>query len=141
MLQEIVALDVWNELSALQHEPWLGRLFYASILRQAGVISGPHLAAINLALKTIPAFHRRNRDRGTRLLKIAHGFLAAAEIGIKEHDRLTLAKTMMDRKLEGRRTYSKLLELVELLVGPISLHRLTAVVARFRPRQRREQAT
>lgn len=43
--------------------------------------------------------------------------LAAAEIGLKEHDRLTLAKTMMDRKLEGRRTSSKLPELVKLVMA------------------------
>lgn len=59
VLQAIVALDAWNELSVLQHAPWLG----------------------------------------------------------KEHDRLTLAKTMMDRKLEGRRTSSKLPELVELVTA------------------------
>ena len=115
-LQAIVALDAWNELSVLQHAPWLGRLFAASILRQAGVTTGAHLAAINLGLKTIPVDRRRHRDRETRLLAIAHGFLAAAEIGMKEHDRLTLAKTMMDRKLEGRRTSSKLPALVELVM-------------------------
>ena len=27
MLQAVVALDAWNELSVLQHAPWLGRLF------------------------------------------------------------------------------------------------------------------
>lgn len=27
VLQVIVALDAWNELSVLQHAPWLGRLF------------------------------------------------------------------------------------------------------------------
>ena len=117
VLQAIVALDAWNELSVLQHAPWLGRLLSASILRQAGVTSGTHLAAINLGLKTIPVDRRRHRDRETRLLAIAHGFLAAAEIGLKEHDRLTLAKTMMDRKLEGRRTSSKLPELVELAMA------------------------
>ncbi|OOO46597.1 hypothetical protein BS630_23405 [Rhizobium laguerreae] len=117
MLQAIVALDAWNELSVLQHAPWLGRLLAASILRQAGITSGAHLAAINFGLKTIPVDRRRHRDRETRLLAIAHGFLAAAEIGIKEHDRLTLAKTMMDRKLEGRRTSSKLPELVELVMA------------------------
>lgn len=117
ILQAIVALDAWNELSVLQHAPWLGRLFAASILRQAGITSGAHLAAINLGLKTIPVDRRRHRDRETRLLAIAHGFLAAAEIGMKEHDRLTLAKTMMDRKLEGRRTSSKLPELVELVMA------------------------
>jgi len=117
MLQAIVALDAWNELSILQHAPWLGRVLAASILRQACVTSGAHLAAINLGLKTIPVDRRRHRDRETRLLAIAHGFLAAAEIGMKEHDRLTLAKTMMDRKLEGRRTSSKLPELVELVMA------------------------
>ncbi|MBY3306578.1 DUF1612 and helix-turn-helix domain-containing protein [Rhizobium laguerreae] len=117
VLQAIVALDAWNELSVLQHAPWLGRLFSAAILRQAGLTSGAHLAAINLGLKTIPVDRRRHRDRETRLLAIAQGLSAAAEIGMKEHDRLTLAKTMMDRKLEGRRTSSKLPELVELVMA------------------------
>ncbi|OCI96533.1 hypothetical protein A6U85_32605 [Agrobacterium sp. 13-626] len=37
VLQAIVALDAWNELAVLQRAPWLGRLFAAPILRQAGV--------------------------------------------------------------------------------------------------------
>ncbi|MET3778148.1 hypothetical protein ABID20_003735 [Rhizobium alvei] len=116
-LQAVVALDAWNELSVLQHAPWLGRLLAASILRQAGITAGAHLAAINFGLKTIPVDRRRHRDRETRLLAIAHGILATAELGLKEHDRLVLAKTMMDRKLEGRRTSSKLPELVELVMA------------------------
>ncbi|MGF9566955.1 RHE_PE00001 family protein [Neorhizobium sp. BT27B] len=117
VFRAIVALDAWNELSVLQHAPWLGRLLCASILREAGITSGGHLAAINLGLKTIPVDRRRSRDRETRLLAIAHGLLAAAEIGMKEHDRLILARTLMDRKLEGRRTSSKLPELVELVMA------------------------
>ncbi|MBB3966964.1 hypothetical protein GGQ67_004657 [Rhizobium metallidurans] len=117
VLQAIVALDAWNELAVLQHAPWLGRLFCASILRQAGVTTGTHLAAINLGLKTIPVDRRRHRDRETRLLAIAHGLIAAAEIGLKEHDRLALARTLMDRKLDGRRTSSKLPELAELVMA------------------------
>ncbi len=58
-----------------------------STLRQAGVTTGAHLAAINLGLKTIPVDRRQHRDRETRLLAIAHGLIAAAEIGLKEHDR------------------------------------------------------
>jgi hypothetical protein len=92
-------------------------LFAAAILRQAGITTGAHLAAINLGLKTIPVDRRRHRNRETRLLAIAHGMLAAAEIGIKEHDRLALARTLMERKLEGRRTSSKLPELVELVMA------------------------
>ncbi len=117
VLQAIVALDAWNELSVLQHAPWLGRLFCASILREAGITTGAHLAAINLGLKTIPVDRRRHRDRETRLLAIARGLIAAAEIGLKEHDRLALARTLMERKLEGRRTSSKLPELVELVMA------------------------
>ncbi len=55
---------------------------------------GAHLAAINLGLKTIPVDRRRHRDRETRLLAIAHGLIAVAEIGLKEHDRLALARTL-----------------------------------------------
>ncbi|MBB3149174.1 hypothetical protein FHS21_005626 [Phyllobacterium trifolii] len=103
--------------SVLQPAPWLGRLLAASILRQAGVTSGAHLAAINLGLKTIPVDRRRHRDRETRLLAIAHGLIAAGEIGIKELDRLALARTLFERKLEGRRASSKLPELVELVMA------------------------
>lgn len=117
VLQAIIALNAWNELSVLQHAPWLGRLLAASILRQAGVTTGAHLVAINVGLKTIPVDRRRHRDRETRLLAVAHGLLAAAEIGLKEHDRLALARTLMARKLEGRRTSSKLPELVELVMA------------------------
>lgn len=117
VFRAIVAVDAWNELSVLQHAPWLGRLLAASILRQAGVTTAAHLAAINLGLKTIPVDRRRHRDRETWLLAIAHGCLAAAEIGLKEHDRLALARTLMERKLEGRRTSSKLPELVELVMA------------------------
>lgn len=101
----------------LQHAPWLGRLFAASILRLAGITSGAYLAAINLGLKTIPVDRRRHPDRETRLLAIAHGLLAAAELGLKDHDRLALACTMMERKLVGRRTSSKLPEMIELVMA------------------------
>ncbi|TDW28121.1 DNA binding protein with HTH domain [Rhizobium azibense] len=117
VLQAVVALDAWNELSVLQHAPWIGRLLAVSILRKAGITSGAHLAAINLGLRTIPVDRRRHRDRETRLLAIAHGFVAAAELGLKEHDRLTLARNMMGRKLAGRRTSSKLPGLIELVIS------------------------
>ncbi|MFM2277941.1 MAG: hypothetical protein RLZZ444_172 [Pseudomonadota bacterium] len=51
VLQAIVALDAWNELAVLQHAPWLGRLFGASILRQAGITTGAQLAA---AVRDVP---------------------------------------------------------------------------------------
>jgi hypothetical protein len=117
MLQAIVVLDAWNSLDVLQHAPWLGRLLSASLLRQAGITTQNHLAAINTGLKTIPVARRRHRSREVRLLAIAEAFVATAEIGLKEHDRLALARQMMERKLLGRRTSSKLPELIELVMA------------------------
>lgn len=117
VLQAIVALDAWNEIAVLQHAPWLGRLLACSILREGGVCTGTHLVAINLGLKAIPVDRRRHRDREMRLLAIARALTIAAETGLKEHDRLVLARQMMMRKLEGRRTSSKLPELVELVMA------------------------
>lgn len=117
VLQAIVALDAWNEIAVLQHAPWLGRLLAASILREGGVTTSGHLVAINLGLKAIPVDRRRHRDRETRLLAIARALTLAAETGLKEHDRLVLARQMMMRKLEGRRTSSRLPELVELVMA------------------------
>jgi hypothetical protein len=117
VLQAILALDAWNELAVLQHAGWMGRLLAAAMLRQAGITTGAHLAAINLGLKTIPVDRRRHRNRETRLLAIAQGLIATAEIGMKEHDRLVLARTLFERKLEGRRVSSKLPKLVDLVMA------------------------
>ncbi|WP_318246623.1 DUF1612 domain-containing protein (plasmid) [Rhizobium sp. T1470] len=117
MLQAVVALDAWNRLDVLQHALWLGGPLAASILRQAGATTGTHLAAINLGLKSIPACRRRHRDRETRLMAVLSGLTAAAELGLKEHGRLTLARQSMERRLIGRRQTSKLPELIELVMS------------------------
>jgi hypothetical protein len=117
MLQTIVVLDAWNSVDVLQHAPWLGRLLSAALLRQAGITTQNHLAAINTGLKTIPVDRRRHRSREVRLLAIAEAFVATAEIGLKEHDRLALARQMMERKLLGRRASSKLPKLIELVMA------------------------
>ncbi len=138
VLQAIVALDAWNELSVLQHAPWLGQLFAASILRKAGITTGAHLAAINTGLKTIPVDRRRHRDRETRLLAMAHGFIAASEIGLKEHDRLALARKLLERKLGGRRTSSKLPELIELVMAkPLVSAKMVAETLEMTPQAAR----
>ncbi|MEH7846017.1 RHE_PE00001 family protein [Rhizobium laguerreae] len=117
VLQAIVALDAWNGLEVLQHASWLGRLLSGSLLREAGITTGAHLASFNFGLKTIPVDRRRHRDRETRLLAILAGIITAAELGLKEHDRLTLARLSMERRLLGRRQTSKLPELIELVMS------------------------
>jgi hypothetical protein len=92
-------------------------LLAAETLRQAGLTTTAHLAAINLGLKSIPVERRRHRARATRLMAIVNGIIAAAELGLKEHDRLALAKQMMERRLVGRRSSSNLPGLIELVVS------------------------
>lgn len=117
VLRAVVVLDAWNMLQVLEHAPWLGRLLAGSVLHAAGITTAAHVAAINLGLKTIPVDRRRHPRRETRLLAIAEGLRAAAETGLKEHDRLVLARQVMERKLIGRRASSKLPELVELIMA------------------------
>ena len=122
VLRALVLLDAWNSLQVLQHAPWLGRLLAGSVLRQAGVTSAAHLVAVNLGLRSIPVDQRRHPRRETRLLAIAKGLIAAAETGLKEHDRLVLARQVMERKLIGRRTSSKLPELIEMVIARPLVH-------------------
>lgn len=55
---------------------------------------------------------RRHRDRRTRLLTFLDAVSEVAALGLKEHDRLTLAQEQMLRRLKGRRGHSKLPRLV-----------------------------
>ena len=117
VLRAVVALEAWNRFEVLQHAPWLGRLLAAEILREAGLTTTTHLAALNLGLKSIPRERRSHRQRETRLLAILEGINAAATLGLKEHDRLTLARQMMEHRLTGRRQSSKLPELIDLVLS------------------------
>lgn len=116
VLRAALLLDAWNELQVLQHAPWLGRLLAAEVLREEGLTTAAHLAVIYLGLKSIPVERRRHRGRDTRLLAIVHGISAAAELGLKAHDRLALARQMMERRLVGRRSSSNLPGLIELVM-------------------------
>jgi hypothetical protein len=116
VLRAALLLDAWNELQVLQHAPWLGRLLAGAVLQEEGLTTAAHLATINLGLKSIPVERRRHRARDTRLLAIVHGLIAAAELGLKEHDRLALARQMLERRLVGRRSSSNLPGLIELVM-------------------------
>ncbi|WP_312470834.1 RHE_PE00001 family protein [Brucella sp.] len=117
VLQAILALDAWNELSVLQRAPWLGRLLAASLLRREGLTNQAHLLAFNAGLKTIRVERRRHRNFETRLIATLDGLLAGIELGFKEHDRLLLARQMLERRLMGRRASSNLPGLIELVLA------------------------
>lgn len=117
VLQAILALDAWNELAVLQRAPWLGRQLAASLLRREGLTTQAHLLAFNWGLKTIRVEWRRHRKFETRLMASLEGLLAGIELGFKEHDRLLLARQMLERRLTGRRASSNLPGLIELVLA------------------------
>ena len=52
-----------------------------------------------------------------RLIGFLEGVTEAAAAGLKEHDRLMLAREQMGRRLRGRRGHSKLTQLVDLVLA------------------------
>ena len=135
VLRAALLVDAWHQLQVLQHAPWLGRLLAAELMRQEGLTGGAHLLAVSIGLKAIPVERRRHRDRDVRLLAILQGVQGAAEFGLKEQDRLSIALQLLERRLSGRRMSSKLPELVELVIGrPLVSSALVAAALDITPR-------
>lgn len=116
VLRAAILLEAWLDIEVLQHAAWLGPLLVAALLRQEG-LAAHHLACLHLGAKNIPRERRRARNRSDRLLACLDGIRDAALAGLKEHDRLVLAKSQMERRLKQRRASSKLPDLVELVLS------------------------
>jgi hypothetical protein len=135
VLQTLLALDAWNELGVLQRAPWLGRLLAASLLRREGLTTQAHLLAFNTGLKTIRVERRRHRNFETRLLAGLDALLAGIEHSFKEHDRLMLARQMLERRLTGRRASSNLPGLIEMVLAkPLVSAGMIAAELKITPR-------
>lgn len=116
ILRSAILLDAWNKLEVLQRSPWLGRQFAAALLREEGVALA-HLPTISTGLRAIPRERRYDRDQTMRIVAILDSIHEAAAIGMKEHDRLLHAKNRMERRLVGRRSSSRLPELIALVLA------------------------
>ena len=116
MLRAAILLDAWGQIEVLQHGGWLGGLLVASLLRREG-LTGQHLACLHLGSRNIARERRRSPDRTRRLLALLESMAAAAELGLKQHDRLVLAKAQMEQRLKNRRSSSKLPDLVALVLS------------------------
>jgi hypothetical protein len=116
ILRTAILLDAWNMIEVLQRSPWLGRLMAAAFLRD-GAVSPDHLPALSAGLRAVPRERRHARNQTQRLVALLDSFYEAALASMKEHDRLTHARERMMRKLAGRRSSSRLPELVELVVS------------------------
>jgi hypothetical protein len=116
VLRAAILLDAWNAIAVLQHGAWLGPLLVAASLRDARLVRH-HLAAIHLALQRVSRERRRARSQTERLLAMLEAMREGAKHGMREHDRLMLARTQMERKLEGRRSSSSLPAFMELVLA------------------------
>ena len=116
VMRAAVLIEAWSDIEVLQHGIWLGPLLVAALLRQDG-LAAHHLASLHLGMKNIPREKRRARNRSDRVLASVDAIHDAALAGLKEHDRLTMARNQMERRLKQRRASSKLPDLVELVVS------------------------
>jgi Protein of unknown function (DUF1612)/HTH DNA binding domain len=116
LLAAALAWDAWEQIEPLQRQAWLGNLLAASTLRRDGKTAS-HLFALNTGMRTVARDRRRARDRHTRLAAFLEGAAAAAEAGLKELDRLAMARVQMERRLRNRRSNSSLPALIELVLA------------------------
>jgi hypothetical protein len=75
------------------------------------------LQANNLALRRVPRERRCAHDATTRWIAVLEAVTLGAGQGIKDHDRLLLARRLLERKLSGRRKHSKLPALIDLVLA------------------------
>ena len=116
LLAAALAWDAWETLAPLQHRPWLGPLLVAALLR-ACAKTRAHFACLNVGLRTIARERRRAFDPTTRLIGFLDATTAAATAGLKEHDRLMLARTQLMHRLSHRRKTSHLPALIDLVLA------------------------
>ena len=133
-LATAIAADAWSAIEPLQHTPWLGRLLGASLLRERGK-TRTHLPCLHAGLKAIPRERRRLSDPARRLAIQLEAIAAAAEAGLKDSDRWLTARTLLARKLAGRRATSHLPALLDYVLSrPIASAGMIAKELRITPR-------
>jgi Protein of unknown function (DUF1612)/HTH DNA binding domain len=116
VLRAAILTEAWTEIDVLQRAAWLGPLLVAALLRQEG-IAAHHFPSLHLGAKQIPRERRRARSRPDRLVALLDSVHEAARLGLKEHDRLMLAKGQMERRLTERRASSRLPDLIDLALS------------------------
>ena len=117
-LAAALALVDWDTQQPLTHRPWLGRLIAAALLRHRGKVS-THLPCLSVGLRTTPP---RQRQLGAttgptqRVISQLEAIAAAADTGLADHTRWLSARAGLLRKIVGRRSSSRLPDLVELVM-------------------------
>lgn len=117
-LAAALALVDWDTQQPLTHRPWLGRLIAAALLRHRGKVT-THLPCLSIGLRAIPPRQRHlSTTAGPTLRVIAQleAITAAADMGLADHARWLSARAGLLRKISGRRSSSRLPDLVELVM-------------------------
>jgi len=115
-LAAAIVTEAWDAIAPLQHTPWLGRMLAAALLRERGKTRW-HLPCLHDGLKAIPRERRRPREYAARLAVQIEAMTAAAESGLKHHDRWLNQRTLLARKLAGRRATSRLPALLDYVLA------------------------
>ncbi|MCX2696831.1 MULTISPECIES: RHE_PE00001 family protein [Ochrobactrum] len=115
LLRAALVHDAWFSLEVVQRSSWVGRLLTAAFLRQSAIATG-HLPALSIGLRLKRPDERRAQSRLVRLKTFLASIEEGAEVSMKEHDRLMLAREQMQRKLKGRRSNSRLPQLVDMII-------------------------
>lgn len=116
VLRAALALDAWADIEVLERGDWIGGLLVGALLRQDGVTAN-HLACLHLGAQKIPRERQPSRSRIERVVALVDAMREAAKAGLKEHDRLVLARERMERALRGRRASSKLPRPMDLVLS------------------------
>jgi hypothetical protein len=116
VLAAALAWDAWEINAPLQHRPWLGPLLVGSNLR-ARAKARTHLPYLHLGLRHLQRVQRRPRDRTDRLRGYVQACTAAATEGLKQHDRLVLARELLAHRVRGHRNTSHLPALIDLAIA------------------------
>lgn len=133
-LAAAVLWDAWEHLEPQQRQHWLGQVLVSDFVRSRGKVRS-HLLAYAVGLREIPRERRRAHDRTTRLIAYLDAMSAAAGAGIKDIDRLTLAKRQLERKAAGRRSTSSLPAAIDLFLSrPIVSAPMIAKAVKVTPR-------
>lgn len=132
-LAAALALDAWLWLEPSERAGELGFAFAATVLRQRG-LAAAHLPAVGVGLRRGRFRWSPHQEISARITGLLDAFAEAAAFGQGDLDRLTLARSVMLRRCEGRRGNSKLAELVDLFVSlPLVTVQLAAVRLNITP--------
>jgi hypothetical protein len=110
-----IALDDWDTSPLLPNQPWLGRLIIASMLRQRAKTT-THLACLSVGIRALPMRQRQTSDPTERIISYLRAITAAGDLGLGDHSRWLTARAGLLRRLAGRRSSSRLPELVDLVM-------------------------